>query len=340
MVNRLYYSGKPLAYLDHNILDLLGKYDLPDFLEILSEYQIVYSDVTLKEIRRSIGSEEMFLRTLDRMGALHIAVNFDFPHFKSTNEIIIHDVTPLFAYEHYCKNQDSGPDTNVYNALAIKLWGGKKDLSFQDIFIRQLKTLNDSLDMTLEDLTPDHENLRPQMDVIINSVKVQSFLAWSKAYEAMQQQEQEGQDLVAAHAFRHAVNVLPKQLNNVEPPNVIEQIWEMLTSSEKFSGTQLTIDDFFTMESFSEAPLHCHQKVTRMYNTLNLVGYHQDTDLNKDNRFIASMDDCTHAEMASFCHALFSNDKKFLKKAKAIYEYLGIATTIFTIEIEKTIEND
>jgi len=47
------YLGKPLAYLDQNILDAFLKADDKDksFIEeFLSKVQVVYSDITLQEI--------------------------------------------------------------------------------------------------------------------------------------------------------------------------------------------------------------------------------------------------------------------------------------------------
>lgn len=48
------YSGKPTVYLDQNVLDLFVK-NGPDSFEnqLKSKFQIVYSDETLKEIRRA-----------------------------------------------------------------------------------------------------------------------------------------------------------------------------------------------------------------------------------------------------------------------------------------------
>ncbi len=60
-----HYSGKPTAYLDQNILDVLRKHNPIDFKdELLEKYQIVYSDETLKEIKRSGQNHEEFLKIL------------------------------------------------------------------------------------------------------------------------------------------------------------------------------------------------------------------------------------------------------------------------------------
>ena len=64
------YSGKPTLYLDQNILDLFVKNSVGSFgRELMDKFQIVYSDETLKEIRRSSGYESDFLNVLKDLGS-------------------------------------------------------------------------------------------------------------------------------------------------------------------------------------------------------------------------------------------------------------------------------
>jgi len=53
---------KPLAYLDQNILDLFVKGNTGFMDELSSKFHVVYSDETLKEIKRS--GENAFKFTL------------------------------------------------------------------------------------------------------------------------------------------------------------------------------------------------------------------------------------------------------------------------------------
>jgi len=69
------YTGKPTAYLDQNILDLFVTYGLNEFSRSLTDkFQIVYSDETLKEIRRSHGYQDKFLNVLKDLNAAHLNI--------------------------------------------------------------------------------------------------------------------------------------------------------------------------------------------------------------------------------------------------------------------------
>ncbi|MCV3264890.1 hypothetical protein OGZ01_30145 [Vibrio harveyi] len=66
MTNIPVYQGKQTVYLDQNILDLFVKHGLGEFGLMLSrEYQVIYSDESLKEIKRSVGYEDKFLNVLN-----------------------------------------------------------------------------------------------------------------------------------------------------------------------------------------------------------------------------------------------------------------------------------
>lgn len=67
------YQGKSLAYLDQNILDVFVKFGMIDFAHMLKEkFQVVYSDETLNEIKRSGEYANKFLDVLNDLNALHL----------------------------------------------------------------------------------------------------------------------------------------------------------------------------------------------------------------------------------------------------------------------------
>ena len=67
---------------------------------------------------------------------------------------------------------------------------------------------------------------------------------------------------------------------------------------------------------------------------LNTIGYHPDSKLHNERRFIAALSDTSHASVASFCDALFSRDVSFVKKVTAAYEYLDIPTKIHMVKLK------
>lgn len=99
------YSGKPTLYLDQNILDLLVKNSLENFETNLKvNFQIVYSDETLNEIKRSTGYESRFLDTLTRLDAHHLKVVFDQSGFIESDKATITRGDLFAAFEEQCNS--------------------------------------------------------------------------------------------------------------------------------------------------------------------------------------------------------------------------------------------
>jgi hypothetical protein len=131
--------------------------------------------------------------------------------------------------------------------------------------------------------------------------------------------------------FRAETGVGPKQLNNLKPPKIIHQIWEILESTPPFKDKEVSVEQFFDISAnpiYSDRSIYPYQKVNAIYSLLNTVGYWPDSKVQKERRFIASLSDNSHAAMASFCHLLLSRDAAFVKKVEAAYEYLEIGTVV------------
>ncbi|WP_223858323.1 DUF3723 domain-containing protein [Salinimonas profundi] len=64
-------SEEILAYLDHNILDSIRKGDPHKVKLLIKELNLtpIYSYENLKEIKRSVGSEDIFLNLLKELKA-------------------------------------------------------------------------------------------------------------------------------------------------------------------------------------------------------------------------------------------------------------------------------
>lgn len=124
------------------------------------------------------------------------------------------------------------------------------------------------------------------------------------------------------------------QLNNIEPPNVIQQIWSLCL--EKLpKEVNITLEQFFGIESnpiYPSVEFFKYQKVDSIYNMLNMLGYFPDSKVHKERRFIAAISDQSHASYATFADILLSRDKAFLKKVEAAYELLGVDTNTFHVE--------
>ena len=51
--------------------------------------------------------------------------------------------------------------------------------------------------------------------------------------------------------------------------------------------------------------------------------------MSREKRFTSTQSDDSHAYLGCFADNLYSSDERFVKKAKAAYDYLNINTQIF-----------
>ncbi|WP_241663519.1 MULTISPECIES: hypothetical protein [Pseudomonas] len=79
--------------------------------------------------------------------------------------------------------------------------------------------------------------------------------------------------------------------------------------------------------------MYTHEKVTAIYNLLNIIGYKSDSKLNREHRHVAAISDAAHAAIASEAHCLLSADEVFVDKVLAIYEYLEVATEVGFVKL-------
>lgn len=280
-----YYSGKTTAYLDQNILDVLRKHDPKDFKDaLLEKYQIVYSDETLKEIKRSGHNHEEFLVILQELKAYHLRVCLN-EDFTPRGDATITARDPFDAYIEYCENLAVVYE-NMQEATAsslLKFYGGSSGQSFDDINNLQSKSYQDLLKYIseqteeFEDLFPDLAegikqslgNMRQSFDHALN----QSSLDMKKHVE-------NDRNWSGVKEYRDATGIGPVQLNNIKPPKVIEKIWGFHKSLESYKG--FSIEEFLGISKhpiYHFREIHLFEKVTSAYNVLNVVGYYPDSKM-------------------------------------------------------------
>lgn len=323
------YAGKPTVYLDQNILSLLVKFGLSEFSNSLTEkFQVVYSDETLEEIKRSKGNEAKYLAVLKELNAAYLKLVIKQPGFEITNDATLTLCDPFDAYEQYCENTaDYEYIQHSMQQWLLKFSGGRKGDSIADIHAEQIKAFEmltalmmkdvDALPHELQELLTEHtENELERFKTTLKELEKQfaESISDDKTWNGI-------------NDFRDHTKIGPKQLNNIKPPNVLKQIWGLYEEIEDYSG--MDIDDFFRLKTnpiYPEKPYFNHQKVTGIYNMLNTLGYYPDSKVLQERRFVASMSDTSHASIGSFCNAVISNDKNFIQKARAAYEHLGVPT--------------
>lgn len=330
------YAGKPTVYLDQNVLDLVVKEKYPAFFSrLMNDYQVVYSDETLREIKRS-GQPEVFLAALESMSAMHFKFQTDHT-LQPTGGMLITSHSPFQTYATYLGIE---PIYDVMLAAAhqtnLKLYGGRKDSSFSAISREQVEAFNAFMSHASEQLAllgEEQPEIATAMKQHMDMLQRQFEIATEVSSGELEKYIDDASGQSGIQAYRSAVGVGPVQFNNVQPPNVIRKLWEMHQELDGYKGMGYVIEDFvgISLHPIYGREMHQHEKVTSVYNVLNVIGYKPDSSLNKEHRHIAAISDAAHASVASHSHVLLSADTAFVSKVRAIYDFLEISTNVYLV---------
>ena len=320
-----------LAYLDHNVLDLMTKGDPHSVAHLLKKASLtpVYSNENLAEIRRSVGYEKTFLNVLHQIGAQHLVPILD-KDFKQTGTAEIQLVNPFDAFSSYIDNVDPMPEFGFgLSGMLQKFYGGREDQSFEEIFSGGVKEFGDLLASALEGLE-DSPEVTEEVYAALEEAVVKLPEILKEQYKSFALQ-MDAEPAKPVKSFEQATGLGPKVLKNVRGPDVVRKIWALV--QERFTEAEIDMEAFFGIKPFpfeagADRERTTPEKVNGIYHQLNFLGYYRDTNMNKQRRFTASFSDMTHAGLASFCHVLICRDKDLVMKAAAAYEYLGVGTRV------------
>ena len=325
--------NKPLVYLDQNILDAFVKGKADWLFDIVaSQGQIVYSDITLTEIKGSLGHVNNFLRVLEKLNAMYMQLHFPKDSHQIAVGITLTAGSPFSAYDELIDSLAQNPFSEPFNQFLFKLAGGRKDDSISDVLDEQRLAAYE-LQKSMQSLIPELEpaDFEEAENLGISKESLMKFPALIK--DALQSSidglektitnnHPETKSWNSIGELREALKIGPKVLNNIKPPKVVEQIWEII---KDYIPTANDFDEAFGLNNNSDT---INTKALKLYNLLNSLGYWPDSKITKERRFKAALNDNNHAMWASFCSVLISADENFVKKAKAVYEYLNIKTEV------------
>jgi hypothetical protein len=331
-------KNKISVYLDQNILDQIKKGDWNDLQGTIREHNLipVYSEETLKEINRSKSSEK-FIGILADMKAQMIIP--DKNGFEFTGTATFHNICPHKQYKHFLDNQKTLPEMGYgLTGLLRKFHGGMDDLSFKEAlsigsneFTGLLEELFKDIEQSDEFTFLDKDDLKQEFHKMADCLK--------QSYDYISQELDQYKNSIIKN-FQSNSGLRTIELNNIQKPGIVEQVLEKFESS-------ITHKEHYNRDEFIGIVSSIHENGTRkkteiekinsVYFMLNTLGYYQDNDLSEENKFIAAFSDMTHAGLASFCTMVFSSDKKFVMKTKAVYEFLNIPTIVLGISNKKPI---
>ena len=336
------YQGKPTAYLDHNILDLLVKNPLLSFKEDLrKKYQILYSDENLKEIKRTGENGSLYLDILDELEAMYLKLVLT-PRFELTGDAMISITKPVDAFRNYCQNIEP-----VYEQLEkstsqslLKFYGGRHGDTFDDINIEQIGAFDNLLShiqtlVNVDEIQKYSPEINKHVSAYTSELKRSYYEAIKQASQELRKHVSDESNYSGVDDYRGNAGIGPVQLNNIEPPNVLEKIWAEHKDVDGYAGLDFTIEQFYgiSLNPIYNREMYLFEKITSIYNVLNVVGYHPDSKMKKEKRFTAAMSDAGHASIGSFANFVFSRDIAFIKKTRAAYEFLQAKAQVIQVTV-------
>lgn len=125
--------------------------------------------------------------------------------------------------------------------------------------------------------------------------------------------------------LRRLLNKETRELNNMKPEEVVEQLSPLLSlwgSGLSFTGL---IDKAIRTHP-DGASFGLHNKIVGVFELIDLMGYWKDKATETSN--YARLWDGMHAYFASECDYLVSDDKRMRYKAKVAYDLFGITTKV------------
>jgi len=235
-----------LAYLDHNVLDLLTKGRAANVGELLGRMSLipVFSNENLAEIRRSAGYEQLFLERLECIGARYLVPIWD-AQFWHTGGAEVRVVKPRDAYDQYVERLDGLPVSDFGLAgILQKLYGGRSDQSFGEIFsagIGELGVFLEKLRVQLSS-TPGLDE-QDQSAIAGIAAHLPDAVSEQLSTFAAQVDSLPG---TAVDQVGVTFGLGPKILNNLKPPKIVRKIWEL--TKAKCPGVEF--ECFFGIKPF------------------------------------------------------------------------------------------
>ncbi len=124
--------------------------------------------------------------------------------------------------------------------------------------------------------------------------------------------------------IRSKLAMNPQEINNLKP----QELWKKILYLTQASKVSLPFD-------LSEG-----SKKERLFNillTLNVLGYWPD-NINSRKKQIAFNYDCMHGIYGTLCRVVISSDKRFIKRLRAAYHYMGVQIQTVIVVGEQFVE--
>lgn len=313
--------SKPLIYIDQNIigLQLQGIFNLSKRDDVIW----IYSKEHFAEIRRS-NEPEKYLGVLDAMDAKLLDLVLD-ENWKITGEArLIENGTPYDHYDSYIDaTGDVDFDDTIFDPFQVWVNGGGEEGPLKDLsekIAQQILRLNSSLPFDTTEMTDKVKHIKPEFDSMVDEMI------------------SNGNDI---HKTRAAFGDEKGAIGSISGEKQIEKIWEII--SPTMQGCDISCDQFFGFDpiekqGYENWPIYLG--IIGCNSVLDILGFQAEKKCRKLNKIHNVRSDAGHIAMGAYCSAIISEDKRLVKRAKAIYEYKNIGTSpiLVTREANKPIQ--
>jgi hypothetical protein len=194
----------------------------------------------------SKGFEQKFLEVLERIDARYLVPILD-NRFRHTGNAEVRPVNPHETYSAYVENVNALPEFGFgLSGMLQKLYGGRQDRSFEEIFSAGAGELYELFMKLREDLVnaPEiNDELREQLDQVVADLP--EFMKEEYASVASQL---DAQPLPAVKQFEEEFGLGPKVLKNVQGPDVVRKVWALVQG--QIVGVEADMEVFFGVKPF------------------------------------------------------------------------------------------
>lgn len=305
--------NSPLVYIDQNIIGL----QLQGLMNLCKREELiwVYSKEHFAEIRRS-NDPEKYLSVLNDIDAKMLDLVLD-ENWKIIGEArLIEHGTPYQHYENYIEAiGDVEFDDTIFDPFQVWVNGGGdegplKELS--DNFAQQIIQLTSDPPLDTTEMTDKVESIKPEFDAMVDELI------------------SNGNDIKKT---RSAFGDEKGTIGGISGEQQIKQIWEII--SPTMSGADISCDQFFGFDPIEKQGYELwpmYLGIIGCNSVMDILGFQAEKKCRKINKIHNVRSDAGHIAMGGYCSAILSEDRRLVKRARAIYEYKNIGTTPILVE--------
>lgn len=303
----------PLIYIDQNIIGLQqqGLMNLSERDDLVW----VYSKEHFAEMRRS-DSPEKYLDILNGIGARFLDLVLG-QNWKITGEArLIEQGSPHLHYENYIEAiGEVDFDESIFDPFQVWVNGGGDEGQLKylsDNIAKQVLQLTTGLPFDTSEMTEKIESIKPEFEIMIDEMILY------------------GNEIKKT---RSAFGDEKGTIGSISGEKQIEQIWQLI--SPIMTEANISCDQFFGFDpidkqGYESWPMYLG--IIGCNAVLDILGFQAEKKCRKISKIHNVRSDAGHIGMGAYCSVILSEDKRLVRRAKAIYEYKNIGTAALLVE--------